>query len=875
MKIATNLLRGKKYFQHFTMASAFYLLNSGLSFAQVCPTIPAPIAPGTAVCAGEEAVLSATASETGSTLTWYDDATAGTSLHTGASFTTDELTGAGTVSFWVEESVPDCPSSPRTEVIVTLNPLPAVNAGNDITICEGSTVTLGVAGSDDYAWNNGILNGIAFTPLATATYIVTADNGTCTNTDEVVVTVSTPTVAGTISATDLTLCMGELIDATVSGHNGTVQWLVQPPGVPSFFPVGTGATLSVPSQQPIGTYIIKAEIANGACAAAFTNQLSVQVFPLPDVNGGANIEVCAGEEVTLTASGTQGTISWDNSVDNGVAFTPAATADYTVTLTDANGCTKTDEVTVTVHLLPNVSAGADATVCPNVEVTLAGSGASSYEWDNGVTDGDEVLPGTTTTYTVTGKDDNGCESTDEITITVSGTVPTVSAGADQAICEGSEITLTATGEGTFTWDNGVDDDEPFTPTATATYTVTANNGTCENTDEVTITLDVPSVAGTIALSETTVCEGATVTLTLDGETGDIEWFIQPEGGAYASAGIGNDLESAALTASSYTIRAEVKNGACAVATSAEEIITVNELPEVSAGSAQAVCAGTEVTLSGAGADDYAWDNGVDDGVEFTPSTTTTYTVTGTDANGCVNTAEVTITVNALPAAPVITADGPLTFCEGDDVVLTSSQATGNVWSGSETSASITVDEAGTYSVTYTDANGCSAISAVTTVAVHAAPQATAVLSNHTTLTASPAGQTYQWIDCATDTPVTGATSAVFTATANGSYKVEVTNSNGCTGVSSCISVTSVGLEEQAATIGVELYPNPTEGDVYIRIADAGQVAISVYDLQGKQVATYNNVKNGTAISLEGFDKGIYMLHVSNGKGSEIFRIVRN
>ena len=73
-------------------------------------------------------------------------------------------------------------------------------------------------------------------------------------------------------------------------------------------------------------------------------------------------------------------------------------------------------------------------------------------------------------------------------------------------------------------------------------------------------------------------------------------------------------------------------------------ITVNDLPTVDAGTDQTVCSGDNVTLSGSGASTYTWDNGVTNNTAFTASTTTTYTVTGTDANGCINTDQVTVTI---------------------------------------------------------------------------------------------------------------------------------------------------------------------------------------------------------------------------------------
>jgi len=103
-------------------------------------------------------------------------------------------------------------------------------------------------------------------------------------------------------------------------------------------------------------------------------------------------------------------------------------------------------------------------------------------------------------------------------------------------------------------------------------------------------------------------------------------------------------------------------------TTQSQTITVNALPNVSGGTNQTVCAGTSVTLSGSGASTYTWNNGVSNGVAFTPASTQTYTVTGTNANGCTNTAQVQVTVNGLPDS-TISANGPTVFCNGGSVIL--------------------------------------------------------------------------------------------------------------------------------------------------------------------------------------------------------------
>src|SRR5690606_13428232 len=119
--------------------------------------------------------------------------------------------------------------------------------------------------------------------------------------------------------------------------------------------------------------------------------------------------------------------------------------------------------------------------------------------------------------------------------------------------------------------------------------------------------------------------------------------------------------------------------------------------------------------------------------QITVTTSGTYSVTYTDGFGCsASSTPVVVTVNPTPATPTITPSGSTTFCAGGSVDFTSSQATGNLWSTGETTQMISVTPSGSYSVTFTDGNGCSATSATTNVTVNPLP---------TTPTVTPSGVT--------------------------------------------------------------------------------------------------------------------------------------
>lgn len=259
-------------------------------------------------------------------------------------------------------------------------------------------------------------------------------------------------------------------------------------------------------------------------------------FAAPPINAGPDQTICVGASVTLNGSGAGvgGTYTWDNAVTNGVAFAPVSTLTYTVTGTDVNGCSGTDQVVVTVNPLPIVSAGPDQTLCAGDLTVLNGSGASSYTWNNGVTDGVAFIPAATLTYTVTGTDVNNCVNTDQTIVTVNP-LPPVNAGLDQTICIGASVTLTGSGAGVggvYVWDNSVNDGVSFAPGVTTTYTVTGTDANlCTNTDQVTVTvnpLDNPAFSYPLGL---TYCQtGTDPAATITGMAGGAFSYVVLSGG---------------------------------------------------------------------------------------------------------------------------------------------------------------------------------------------------------------------------------------------------------------------------------------------------------------------------------------------------------
>jgi gliding motility-associated-like protein len=263
-------------------------------------------------------------------------------------------------------------------------------------------------------------------------------------------------------------------------------------------------------------------------------------------------------------SGSGGTsYTWNNGVTNGVSFNPAATQTYTVTGTDANGCSNTDQVLVTVNALPNVSAGQDQSVCAGTTVTLNGSGAVSYVWNLSVVDNVPFTPGATQIYTVVGTDANGCQNADQVTVTVNPP-PTIGAGADQTICVGSSVTLSGTGGVSYSWNNGVTNGVSFNPgVGTQTYTVTGTDANgCTNTDQVVITVLPVPVADINSTDPLSGYPGLVVTFTNSSTNATGFVWDYDNGDSDVTTNVNQDGGSTFNSPGTYTVTLTASNGVC-------------------------------------------------------------------------------------------------------------------------------------------------------------------------------------------------------------------------------------------------------------------------------------------------------------------------
>ncbi|MBI2257630.1 MAG: lamin tail domain-containing protein [Flavobacteriia bacterium] len=770
------------------------------------------------ICSGTSATLSANPQYSGSSIYWYDSEFATLPFFTGTTYSTPPLTS--NVTFWVQEDLGLCGTSQRVSSSVIVDPTPNVFAGNDTLLCQAGMFLFNPTGGVSYTWDNGVIDGVPFNITSTTTFNVTGygANG-CSATDDIVVSInSTPP---TITASDdITVCSGTSVTLTASG-SGTISW-------------SNGITNSTPF-IPLNTQTYTATVTDlNGCTA--TEDVLVTVNMLPMINAGIDENVCLGNQVTLTAL-TSGTVVWNNGVTDGVSFSPGSTLTYTATATDLNGCISSDDVVVNVLSLPNIEAGIDTAACQGNGLSLNATSTSTISWNNGVIDGVIFVPTNSQYYVATATDANNCVNKDSLFVTVKS-LPNVNAGSDFNVCGSSEITLSGNGALTYTWDNGVLDGVPFTITNTSTFMVTGLgvNG-CTNYDEITVTVNsIPSIN---AGNDVSICLGESTSLSASG-TGTITWDNAIQDGVSFTPSV----------TQTYTATITDINGC---SSSDEVIVTVNSLPFVNAGSDLSICLGESTSLSASGTGTITWDNGIQDGVSFTPSVTQTYTATITDINGCSSSDEVLITVNDLPQITLISQNpsacgfnnGMITVNGTGSVSLHYSGAAFGTQTGN-LPLNISDLGSGVYMIHVFDQNGCMSSIETTTLTEPGAPAAPIISSSNgtelcpgsSTILSSNVGGNIIWSNGETGTSIN------VNSNGFGSYYATLTE-NGCSSSSNTIEITQ--LSAPMITLNAQNSPSSCGGsDATIEII--GSSGMGNLSWSGSSNGVLNNVSLPQTIS---------------------------
>ena len=559
-------------------------------------------------------------------------------------------------------------------VSITVAPNPIVDAGIDtVTICQGDTVTIGgsptTAAGNTVSWSPGLdLNdSTLFNPILTGDEIyfiyvtVTEPIYGCTSTDAALIIANgTPNVEAGIN---YSICAGDSVvlgGSPTSNLIGDIQWTGG--GLLDF---DTVANPIATAQQD--TFFVATVTTSLGCSSFDTIYIDVNNLPVAAIS---NSGACPNDTMQLTASGgvsylwmTDTSLS-DTTISSPQAYPAVNNHIYIVTVTAANGCEDTAHISVSYFNNPNVDAGENDTICNGSSAQLQATGALNYLWtpttgldDPNIAD-PEASPASSIEYFVEGTDGNGCSAGDSITIFVN-VLPNGDAGSDVGVCLLDSVQLggnpTGPAGATYQWPSaGITQNTLSNPHFNSTgfspgnysyeVTVTDVNG-CETSDEVNITVWDDPIAAIDPISNA-ICVGDTITISAQG---GMSYLWSPAGTIINSS---SQFTSAfPIITTEYTVTVTDVNGC--TATDQEDVI-VFPLTQAEAGNDTNICQQDTVSLGASGGVVYSWasslflaSTNVADPLAY-PVQSNSFTVTVTDANGCSETDNVTISVNPLP-----------------------------------------------------------------------------------------------------------------------------------------------------------------------------------------------------------------------------------
>lgn len=482
-----------------------------------------------------------------------------------------------------------------------------------------------------------------------------------------------------------------------------------------------------------------------------------------------------------------------------------------------------------VKIYNSMDLGADQLACSPATVALdayEGNAVATYSWSDGATTA-TTTAATTGTYVVT-MTDGACVVSDSLYVLIADVNATVDLGNDSTVCD-DVLALNAGNwpQSTFMWSTGSTNNS-ITAASTAAYTVAVTNVCGVYNDTINVVMDAAPV---VALgSDFTSCD----TATLDA------------GSAFSYVWSNADTTSTTTvyTTGVYAVDATSLYGC----TASDTInITISTSPVVALGNDSTWCVQAILDAGNAGSS-YLWST-ADTTSTTTVATTGAYTVEVTNLDGC----STSDTINVLINQPS-TFTQTFSECNGFSISVGASN----------------YNTTGSYFDTLVGANGCDSI--VNTVLTIAAPVNVATTLSGFTITATATGVGYQWINCANNNPIAGATSQNYTPAVDGNYAVIITDGP-CSDTSACVTILGLGVNETSAD-WIQVYPNPATESVNVATGSITTERITLTNALGQTVQTIEPKTAITAINLSQLTDGVYFVNVLHNGQVKTYKIVK-
>ncbi|MDR2236711.1 MAG: T9SS type B sorting domain-containing protein [Chryseobacterium sp.] len=682
---------------------------------------------------------------------------------------------SGNTVVYVRVKSASCAKVAELQLNITTTATPTINASSN-TICYGGNVTLTSNQTAGNLWSTGATTQ-SITVTSPGTYTLTSTVTGCSSLPASV-TIATEPDPNVQIAGNLVLCESPTqLTASAAGTGNVYTW-------------SNGSTGASISTSTAGTYTVTVRTAAGCI---YQKSVSVTQGVVPVVQNTSLSECSNGSTATFNLTSAQAAIT----------STPGTSFDYYLSQTDAVAgntntipnpsvhvsgntviyvrvksatCAKVAEIRLTVNSkpVPVITASANA-ICHGNSVTLTSSLPTGNTWSTGETT-QTITVSSGGTYTLT--NNNGTCTSNPASITIAtGTDPNLQIAGSPVFCQGSSTALTASASGTgnsYSWSNGTNT-ASTTITAPGTYTVAVTTAAgCQYQKTITVTMD-PLITVNIAPPTQITCTNPLVTLNATTSVyqpgATFSWTTTTGtivSGANTLTPVVSNNGTYTLTITSATPRGCVKQASVTVTKNTTPPTVILSAPRFT------ICQGESVDITAGGGLTYTWTglSGTGNVQTVSPSATTTYSVTGTAANGCTTTS--TITINVVPA--IVSALHDIEACPGDQVTLDAGAGPNYSykWNTGATTRTISPTTPGTYTVTISNGYCSKIFSAVLTHIPK--PEITEIIYKDNTLTINAKNKGSMPLEYSIDGGFTWQPSHIFhSISRNTKYSVYVRN----------------------------------------------------------------------------------------------------